>query len=138
LKNACPDCQGDQVRGVLPGPAADFDRIDAKNATVVFCAGPFNANLRQPGQQGEAMPQTATYSHLARRPRVDAVRILIWIEEPRFQGFGCSECAWAFNPSGPLVGNSLQEMKEYYQRRRDKEFAIHICAEHPKAKKAKA
>jgi hypothetical protein len=84
------------------------------------------------------MPQTATYLHLARRPRVDALRTLIWIVEPWFQGFGCSECAWVFNPSGPPVGNSLQEMKEYYEQRRDKEFAIHICAEHTKAKKAKA
>jgi hypothetical protein len=84
------------------------------------------------------MPQTATYLHLERRPRVDALRTLIWIVEPWFQGFGCSECAWVFNPSGPPVGNSLQEMKEYYEQRRDKEFAIHICAEHTKAKKAKA
>jgi len=83
------------------------------------------------------MSLTATYSHLATRPRVDALRMLIWIKEPRFQGFGCSECAWAFNPSGPPVGNSLQEMKEYYERRRDKEFAIHECAEHPRAKKSK-
>jgi hypothetical protein len=83
------------------------------------------------------MPETATYSHRATRPRMDALRMLIWIEEPRFQGFGCSECAWAFNPSGPPVGNSLQEMKEYYKRRRDKEFAIHECAGHTRAKKAK-
>jgi len=84
------------------------------------------------------MPGTATYSPRARRPGIDALRMLVWIEEPRFQGFGCSECAWAFNPSGPPAGNSLQEMKEYYERWRDKEFAMHICAEHTKAKKAKA
>jgi hypothetical protein len=82
------------------------------------------------------MPQTATYSHLARRPQVDALRTQIWIDEPWFQGFGCSECAWVFNPSGPPVGNSLQEMKEIFERLRDKEFAIHICAEHPRAKNA--
>jgi hypothetical protein len=28
-------------------------------------------------------------------------------------------------------------MKEIYQRRREKEFAMHVCAEHPRAKKAK-
>lgn len=83
------------------------------------------------------MPRTATYSHLAGRPRMDALRMLRWIEEPLFQGFGCSECAWVFNPSGPPDGNSLEEMKEYYERRRDKEFAIHLCAEHPRARKAK-
>jgi len=64
-------------------------------------------------------------------------RKLIWIEEPRFHGCGCSECAWVFKPSGPPAGNSLDEMKEIFERRRDKEFAIHVCAEHPKAKKAK-
>jgi hypothetical protein len=81
------------------------------------------------------MPGTATYSQLARRPQMDALRMLVWVEEPRFQGFGCSECAWVFNPSGPPAGNSLQEMKEYYERGRDKEFAMHICREHPKLRK---
>jgi len=84
------------------------------------------------------MPETATYSHLASRPRMEALRMLIWIEEPRLHGFGCSECAWTFNPSGPPVGNSLQEMKANYERLRDKEFTIHVCAEHPKAMKANA
>jgi hypothetical protein len=63
--------------------------------------------------------------------------MLMWIEEPRFHGFGCSECAWVFNPSGPPAGNSLQEMKENYERRRDKEFAAHVCAEHHGAKRTK-
>jgi hypothetical protein len=84
------------------------------------------------------MLETATYTHLARRPRMDEFRTLIRIKQPRFHGFGCSECAWGFNPSGPPEGNSLQEMKEYYQRRRDEEFAIHDCAEHPRAKKVKS
>jgi hypothetical protein len=83
------------------------------------------------------MPQTTTYSHLARGAQIDALRRLRWIEEPRFQGFGCSECAWVFNPSGPPDGNSLQEMKEYFERRRDQEFAIHLCTEHPRVRKAK-
>jgi hypothetical protein len=83
------------------------------------------------------MPVTAAYSHLARRPRVATLRTLIWIEQPRFLGCGCSECAWVFNPSGPPAGNSLQEMKGNYERRRDKEFAAHVCAEHPGAKRTK-
>ena len=77
------------------------------------------------------MPETAT------RPRATP-RTLIWIEQPRFQGCGCSECAWVFNPSGAPAGNSLQEMKENYERRRDKEFAAHVCVEHPGAKNTKA
>ena len=44
---------------------------------------------------------------------MDALRMLAWIEEPGFQGFGCSECAWAFSPSGPPAGNPLHETKEY-------------------------
>jgi hypothetical protein len=82
------------------------------------------------------MPQTATYPHPAKRPRIDALRMLIWIKEPHFQGFGCSACAWASNPSGPPAGNSLEEMKEHYKRRRDQEFSLHRCAEHLKLKKS--
>jgi hypothetical protein len=84
------------------------------------------------------MPETATYSHLARRSRMEALRMLIWIEQSRFQGFGCSECAWTFNPSGPPAGNWFQEMKSKYQRLRDKEWRSTVCAEHPKAMKANA
>jgi len=68
---------------------------------------------------------------------VFTLRTLVSIEEPRFQGCSCSECAWVFNPQGPPAGNSLAEMREYYERRRDEEFAAHLCAEHPRAKKAK-
>jgi len=83
------------------------------------------------------MPEAATYYHLASRPRLGVLRMLTWSEEPRFQGFGCSECAWTFHPSGPPEGNSFLEMKENYARRRDQEFAGHVCAEHPRAKMAK-
>lgn len=63
-------------------------------------------------------------------------RTLIWTEGSRFQGSGCSECAGGFSPSGPPTGNSLAEMMEKYERRRDKEFAAHVCAEHPRSKNA--
>jgi hypothetical protein len=61
-------------------------------------------------------------------------RKLVWIEEQRFLGWGCSECAWVFIPLGSPTGNSLDEMKENYERRRDKDFAAHVCAENPKSK----
>jgi hypothetical protein len=64
-------------------------------------------------------------------------RKLTWIEEPRFQGWGCSECTWVLNPSGTRTGKSLDELKENYERRRDKEFAAHVCTEHPRAKNKK-
>jgi hypothetical protein len=61
-------------------------------------------------------------------------RELVWIERQGFLGWGCSECAWVFKPSGTPKGNSLDEMKRDYQQQRDKDFAAHICAEHPGAK----
>ena len=84
------------------------------------------------------MPEIPTYPNLTRRLRVATSRTLIWIEEPRFQGWGCSGCAWVFSPSGSPDGKSLEEMKEEYERLRDKEFAAHVCAEHPRASMAKA
>jgi hypothetical protein len=61
-------------------------------------------------------------------------RTQIWIERPRFQGSGCSECGWLFKPPGPPTGDSLAQMKEIYERQRDKEFAAHVCSEHPRPK----
>jgi hypothetical protein len=114
------------------------DRIDAKNATIAFSAGPFNTNPRPYGWQGQLMPVTATISHLARHPRVATLRKLIWIEELRFQGWGCSECAWVLSAARPTDGNAIEEMGEHYQRLRYKEFAAHVCVEHPRAKLTKA
>jgi hypothetical protein len=78
---------------------------------------------RWPGQslaQGEAMR-----------------RKLVWIEGQLFWGWGCSECAWVFNPSGPPIGNSLEKMKHNYEEQRDKDFAVHVCAEYSKGKNTK-
>ena len=83
------------------------------------------------------MPETANYSHLARRPMVATLRTLIWIEEGHFHGWRCSECAWVFTASGPPDGKSLGEMMENYERLRDKGFADHVCAGHPRATKTK-
>jgi hypothetical protein len=60
-------------------------------------------------------------------------RKLVWAEKPNFQGWTCTECAWAFNPLGPVVGQSIDEMKMHYEQQRDKEFTSHVCAEHPRA-----
>jgi rubredoxin len=62
-------------------------------------------------------------------------RKLVWVERPNFQGWACSECAWVFSPSSPIVGNSIEEMKTKFGQERDKEFASHVCAEHPRATK---
>ena len=47
--------------------------------------------------------------------------------------WACSECGWVFRPVGPPVGVSLDEMKQNFESQRDKEFASHVCAQHPKA-----
>jgi hypothetical protein len=65
-------------------------------------------------------------------------RKLVWVENRKFQGFGCSECNWVFNPSDALAGESLDEMKRKYEAQRDKEFAAHVCAKHPRATRPKA
>ena len=57
---------------------------------------------------------------------------LVWVEGQNFQGWACSECAWEFNPSWPLAGKSIDEMKTDFGQQRDKEFASHVCAEHPR------
>jgi hypothetical protein len=60
-------------------------------------------------------------------------RNLILIANACFRGYGCSGCGWVFIPSGPLVGNTLEEMKRLYESERDKEFREHACADHPRA-----
>jgi hypothetical protein len=62
-------------------------------------------------------------------------RKMVWTERPNFQGWACTECAWIFNPTGALVGESIDQMKANYELQRDEEFAAHICAEHPRATK---
>jgi hypothetical protein len=64
-------------------------------------------------------------------------RKLVWIERQNFQGYGCSECVWVFKPSGTPTGKSLDEMKQEYEQRRDKDFAAHVCTEHARAKDKK-
>jgi hypothetical protein len=60
-------------------------------------------------------------------------RKLVWIESQNFQGFGCSNCNWVFQPSGVLAAESLDKMKRDYEVQRDKEFTAHICQGHPKS-----
>ena len=62
-------------------------------------------------------------------------RRLAWVEQQHFRGWGCSECAWVFNPSGAPTGKSLDEAKRNFELQRDKEYTLNVCADHPKAKK---
>jgi hypothetical protein len=56
---------------------------------------------------------------------------LVWVQRKLFTGWACSTCAWEFNPSEIPTGNTLAEIKEIYERERDKEFASHVCAKYP-------
>jgi hypothetical protein len=62
-------------------------------------------------------------------------REIVRISQERFQGWGCSARGWTFNPSTPLVGRSIEEMKRRFEVERDKEFRSHLCAAYPMAKK---
>lgn len=70
----------------------------------------------------------------APKPKAFMSRKLTWIEEPRFRGFGCTECGWRFTTSGAPTGTSFDEMMRNFELQRDREFASHVCAGHPKGK----
>jgi hypothetical protein len=53
------------------------------------------------------------------------------IKSESFVDFGCSEGDRVFNPFGPVVGDSLEEMKKKYEAKCDREFAARVCARHP-------
>jgi hypothetical protein len=65
-------------------------------------------------------------------------RELVWIERPDFWGWGCAKCAGVFKMAGSPIGGSIDEMTKRYEQRRDKEFASHVCAEHPRVEKPKS
>jgi hypothetical protein len=65
-------------------------------------------------------------------------RELVWVKPSGFQGWACSQCAWLFNPLDALDGNTIEEMKQNYERQRDQTFASHSCQEHPRPKNPKA
>jgi hypothetical protein len=64
-------------------------------------------------------------------------RKLVWVEQPGLRCWGCSECAWVFNPSGAPSGKSFNESVRNFELQRDKEFTLHVCAQSPKSQRAK-
>jgi hypothetical protein len=60
-------------------------------------------------------------------------RELVWIEQKRFRGFGCSECGWRFKSSNRPAGTTFDEMMRLFELQRDKEFTSHVCADHSKS-----
>ena len=68
-------------------------------------------------------------------PGTPIPRQMVWTKTPQIAAWGCVGCAWAFSPSGPPLGNNLEEMIRNYELQRDKEYASHVCAEHCRTKK---
>jgi hypothetical protein len=64
-------------------------------------------------------------------------RKLVWIEQERFRGFGCSECNWRFKPSNMPSGASFNEVIRNFELQRDKEFTSHVCTNSPKRQERK-
>jgi rubredoxin len=47
-------------------------------------------------------------------------REMVWIGQLRFRGWGCSECAWVFNPEGAPTGETFDAMMQNFESNRDK------------------
>jgi rubredoxin len=90
-------------------------------------------------QYGSVVRQAALLGGTSKSATMRSMlRKMVWIERPNWEGWGCSECAWVFNPSDPPAGPSFEEMKQQFEAQRDKEFDRHVCAAHPKVQTAKA
>jgi hypothetical protein len=63
-----------------------------------------------------------------------ASRKLVQVEQPSSSGWGCSECAWMFDPSQIPSVNSFDEMTLALILEREKAFESHICSEYPRVK----
>jgi hypothetical protein len=95
-----------------------------------MCSGPSKA-AHAPEKASHGGIFEATGKRSVQRP---IMKKMIWVKVAHHEGWACSECAWIFNPSGPPVGLSLDEMKRNFERQRDKEFAFHVCAQHTRVK----
>jgi hypothetical protein len=56
-------------------------------------------------------------------------RELIWQEEAGL--LGCSDCGWVFRPGKPSPERAPEEIARDFALQRDRDFAGHVCAEHP-------
>jgi hypothetical protein len=43
-----------------------------------------------------------------------------------------------FKMAGPPIGDSIDEMRRQYEKRCDREFRSHLCAEYPRVKNPKS
>lgn len=64
--------------------------------------------------------------------RSDPMRHIVQSEEWGFPVWGCSDCSWLFNASGPPIGQDIPEMEQNYYTERDKQFREHLCSDYGK------
>ncbi len=62
------------------------------------------------------------------------LRQLKRIEQSGSSRWGCSACAWTFDPSETPSVSSLDEMTLALILQREKDFESHICSKHRKIK----
>jgi hypothetical protein len=66
------------------------------------------------------------------KTEVNQSRRLVFVKTVQKEVWTCAACAWTFVPSGPPLGDNLEEMMQNFEKQRDMEFAFHVCARHPK------
>jgi hypothetical protein len=64
-------------------------------------------------------------------------RELVWKDQPRLRGWGCSRCSWVFNPPAPPVGENFDAIMLNFQAARDEAFGWHVCDKPHRKSKAK-
>jgi len=63
-------------------------------------------------------------------------RELVWVDQVRKRGWGCSKCAWIFNLTDPPIDETFDAMMRNFECRRDKKFASHFCSNQPRRPRA--
>jgi hypothetical protein len=84
------------------------------------------------GESERFVPSQRAGVRWAATTEVAMSRELVWIDQERFRGFGCSACGWRFKPDSAPTGTSFEEMMRNFELQRDKEFRSHVCADHSK------
>jgi hypothetical protein len=111
-------------------------RCDCRDSSPAGCSGCRRAGgnaCASPGAwaptRRETIEATGEYS-----VQMTNLRKMTWVKSAHSELWSCSRCAWAFKPSGPPHGTTLDEMMQNFERQRDQEFASHVCTERPPTK----
>src|SRR6266849_8744813 len=127
-RRGCDAKQGNVFRAGSHG-----DSRDSSPAGCSACRRAGENACARPGawapSRGGIIKATGEYS-----VQGTTMRKMTWVKSALSESWACSQCAWVFKPSGPPRGTTLDEMMQNFERQRDREFASHLCAEHPRTK----